>query len=105
MFKDYKYEQDFMGYSEYLTIVDSEFVSTLYLAANGPVNPATIRTIIKIYEDKKLNVAKNLALYILLFSNRNAWFKIDGFVKNCQTFIPGTFNKYQNDLQKYLLLK
>lgn len=84
---------------EYDKIIDSDFIENRS-PLNGDIWIA--EEIIKVYEQKKLNVALNLALAFKFMSTKFGW-EIEECVNNTKHYVPD-YAKYADDVNKYLML-
>jgi len=79
------------------TLVDSDFEIT------KPSHMYYVYSVIEIYEQKKLNVAANLALAIRWIVNANIYWSIEGVIEVARKNVP-KYAKYADDVDKYLML-
>jgi len=91
--------------SSIYTISDSDFetilVETKMIAGtDNPYVYECIQIIISIYEEKQLNVSANIVhwLYNIYPSNNTSF-----YLEKCKINVP-KYNKYADDVEKYLLL-
>jgi hypothetical protein len=81
------------------TIVDSDFTETISYEHN-PIGGCI--AVIDVYEKRNLNVAQNI-IKCFLYQSKHQNFSIKGRIEWNKVYNP-KFAKYENDLQKYLVL-
>ena len=107
MFKSIKYNK-YLGYdpltdlcSHEYEITDTDFVEIGH-GLSRSMSEGGEAVVINIYSKRNLNVAANLMLLFKLYHHRHRW-SIQDQIYWCRRNILG-FDKYEKDLEKYLLL-
>jgi hypothetical protein len=88
-----------------IIICDDDFEEDNIVVSADNISAAFLIATIKVYENKKLNVAFNLILCIKYLSspfNTTSW-SMSNQINFYATNIP-EFAKYKNDLEKYMVL-
>ena len=108
MFKSIEYNK-YLGYDkekklymyEY-TIEDTDFTETAAAGATGAGRAAAAAAVINTYSKRNLNVPRNLLLYLKYAEKHWGW-EIPTLISWCKRYTPD-FNKYEKDVERYLLL-
>ena|SRR5271165_1486061 len=88
-------------YAEY-TLYDTDFIDHQRVDLIKSSNPYVfecIELIIITYEKRNLNVAYNIALWLM----NTYTTKIEEYIEECKKILP-EYSKYANDVEKYLIL-
>jgi hypothetical protein len=83
-------------------ITDDNFSEFIDIENLSNIGPELIVAVINIYENKQLPVAINIVKAILCFNKKYNW-DIKQTLPVIRSQTPG-FNKYEKDIEKYLLL-
>jgi hypothetical protein len=94
MYKYWMYGQNENGEISHVIIYDDDFQDTMYPYDNGGYH---ILDFIDIYEERNLNVALNTALFL-----KEVGWNIEEALEDKNDIEK--YNKYREDIEKYLLL-
>ena len=86
-------------YIVYDTDFELNIETTMLSFTSNPYIFECLKVIIDVYKEKQLNVAANIAHWLIIFYPSTAHSYLEQFKMN----IP-SYNKYANDVEKYLLL-